>query len=907
MREMRHDKENIAPSPVIPASAICSSSQKAIAKSNARAKEFKRLYRNERRKNQQSTVKDAKRVTMIRELKASLANALISAANSIRLVAQVREDDGAWSSHLTLEVSEHREQNDLLRKRARALKAQCNRHPAILKRAIRKARLCPCIVKLTRRGAYTPEARALTQIIVKAGCSQGQVGGVIQRIGKVLGIMIKNPMSRRTVSRAILEGGIAAKMQLGYEMSRTKSLTISADSTSHRKINYKARHIALQTPDYSKTSFAGWKGNLEDIRKSFESCPLRQRLGGKGFTIRLFASLLKEMSGDHANNEKLVGKLFEALKKEEVLTGLGEDALMELEQADLVDYLVSWNNKKIAEAGGIEAWNALSPQEQAKRDAAIAKELQISLGMKEYESLPCDKKRIINLFIWAGCCMHKDQNCFEAGNAAMMAYWGTSGHTSPVILANKHNTMLLCQILDPSKPDRPLSEAELTAMQASTCGGAKTTAIAGAILNNKDDKKGQGDTHVNHLTELLGKAIKRFPDTNNTRFGSIGLAGEFLVIHLQPTRTFIEGIKNRKKKPAWTNIELNLYNALHDIPTLSELAILVLYSQSVTRPYMCFVRGPGTEQTNLLDLGPFHRHVQFFIKTIIDDPDLILGSSATYTTATLDVIEWECPDAIAAVRALQLTLPHIRPLLVAFFAGSLTAWGRFSAEFAPGGSIDTATPQERQLAWMPSTNDANEGALGARRVYFRNKPRTSAHQYNALATYNRNETQDFMDALLVDEDHAHLRREARALDASHLEASRRKAQVDFDLRVEEMVRRKDAEKKRKAAEIFDRTSKVILVTTKAQITEKGMTVPLLDAQLDKLRQIGELEIPASKTARGKKADKQDLLKASFQRYTARVAAGLNQVANLSSEPQDSEVITSNWHDDEDEEFDNVEE
>lgn len=475
-------------------------------------------------------------------------------------------------------------------------------------------------------------------------------------------------------------------------------VTISADSTSHRKLNYESRHTAHQVPNYksphleiepdtipkvrlvgvnstvdhtSETSFSGWMENLKEIQSTFERSPLRKRLGGNGFTVRLFAALLKGTHGDHANSENHVAKLIEIWKKDEALLGLDEEALLGLTPGDLIEYLVFWNQKKIAEVGGIEAWHALSPSQQAACDLALAKKFQRSLGEKEYQSLPGDEQRIIELFFWAGCCMHKDDNCFKAGNMAMMGWWDLSGNTAPIVLANKQNATLLRQILDPSQPDRPLDELELAAMQASTRGGAKTTALAGAVLNKKDDKKGQGDV----CASMTSLSVKRFPDTNNTRFGSVGRAAEFLLVYLQPTRDFIEGIKNRKKKPGWTNIELNLSRALHDIPTLSELAVLALYAQSVTRPYMRFVRGPGTEQTNILDLGPFHRQVQYFVWSIIAEPDLLLGSDVSHTSATLDGAPWECPEAITTVHKLQPTFPHIQPLLIAFFfEGSLPAF-----------------------------------------------------------------------------------------------------------------------------------------------------------------------------------------------------------------------------------------
>ncbi|KZT32243.1 hypothetical protein SISSUDRAFT_964622, partial [Sistotremastrum suecicum HHB10207 ss-3] len=58
-------------------------------------------------------------------------------------------------------------------------------------------------------------------------------------------------------------------------------------------------------------------------------------------------------------------------------------------------------------------------------------------------------------------------------------------------------------------------------------------------------------------------------------------------------------------------------------------------------------------------------------------------------------------------------LPHLKPLLVAFFEGALETWRRFSAEFAEGGDIHSASPADRSDSWMPPTNDENEGALGS--------------------------------------------------------------------------------------------------------------------------------------------------------------------------------------------------
>jgi hypothetical protein len=73
--------------------------------------------------------------------------------------------------------------------------------------------------KLMKSGAYTPEARAMARMLVKAGCSQGQVGAVIKYVGKQAGLEVQGKLSRRTVQRALIEGGVALRLQICYEMA----------------------------------------------------------------------------------------------------------------------------------------------------------------------------------------------------------------------------------------------------------------------------------------------------------------------------------------------------------------------------------------------------------------------------------------------------------------------------------------------------------------------------------------------------------------------------------------------------------------------------------------------------------------------------------------------------------------
>lgn len=79
----------------------------------------------------------------------------------------------------------------------------------------------------------------------------------------------------------------------------------------------------------------------------------------------------------------------------------------------------------------------------------------------------------------------------------------------------------------------------------------------------------------------------------------------------------------------------------------------------------------------------------------------------------MDGEPWKSPEVVAKIQRMAPEFPHLKPLLVAFFTGASQTWKRFTSEFAPGGLIDEATAEEKDLAWMPPTNDVNEGALGS--------------------------------------------------------------------------------------------------------------------------------------------------------------------------------------------------
>lgn len=73
------------------------------------------------------------------------------------------------------------------------------------------------------KGQYTTGVRMLARAFTKSGCSQRLVGPMIRLAGSVMGIKVTGKLTARTVGRTIREGGVAARIQLGSELSKTKS------------------------------------------------------------------------------------------------------------------------------------------------------------------------------------------------------------------------------------------------------------------------------------------------------------------------------------------------------------------------------------------------------------------------------------------------------------------------------------------------------------------------------------------------------------------------------------------------------------------------------------------------------------------------------------------------------------
>ncbi|KAG2063204.1 hypothetical protein BDR04DRAFT_1038877, partial [Suillus decipiens] len=91
---------------------------------------------------------------------------------------------------------------------------------------------------------------------------------------------------------------------------------------------------------------------------------------------------------------------------------------------------------------------------------------------------------------------------------------------------------------------------------------------------------------------------------------------------------------------------------------------------------------------------------------------------------------------------------HLRHLLVAFLEGALDTWIRFCAEFTAGGVIDKSSTAQREIAYMKTTNDDNEGALGTVRTSLRRAPHMSLSHLNSRFMYKKNRTGAYIQQVL---------------------------------------------------------------------------------------------------------------------------------------------------------------
>ncbi|KAF8813548.1 hypothetical protein BYT27DRAFT_7251075 [Phlegmacium glaucopus] len=654
----------------------------------------------------------------------------------------------------------------------KAQKSSSSRQERAVRVALNKVIKEKSVQKLLHKGVYTDETCSLVRQLTHAGCSQSKVGYIITAVFQSAGVETVGKV--RSVNRMIKEGYLAAQLQLGHEMANEESMTFSADGTSHHGINYNSHHVNLKAEDYgsesgeacratcvlgvqssadgtSEESIKDMKKILGNIVDLYNRSPLGKRAGN---LCRVLEILIKVtgVHSDHCAKEKKDAALLESEKKDAVNQKLGEKVMLDKTNEQLYHIIDAAEKQLMNDIGGVLKWVALSVEEQIEAKAMMMEAIVMHLG-------------------------EQASTLLSRGNGTMKKWWEENDIDPRILLANRDNAAVLKEV---GPGDDVVTSAQERAFEMTDRGGITATQLAGAIFNHKNDKVGHHNVFRWWWEKNVGSQFT-FPDTSNTRFQSHCNAAAALLLHLPQFIEFLKYIRDVKQSGKFNHMEQNLWNALHCTATKTEMAVLALYAQAITHPYMKVVRATGEKQENMLNLGPFHQRVQNHMQRIIGDPKFLLGPNASYKMGSLDGMDWNSPEIVNAIQKMSPELPYLEPLLVSFFKGASETWKQFTSEFAPGGLIDEATVEERELAWMPATNDVNEGALGSFHVLLCRQPQLTQQGYNALSMFFRNDTEAFMKAKFTEkEDHSFLRSEAEACEIKGDEKENKLEYVDHN-------------------------------------------------------------------------------------------------------------------------------
>ncbi|KAJ7650528.1 hypothetical protein FB45DRAFT_1017922 [Roridomyces roridus] len=968
------NKENSNPSPSLAPPLSPKSAKIKTLQGRARAAEGLAFSLQQALKNTERREKTAKATILklkqwVKEAEQDVQDAVIHGETEVRKVLKKKAaDEQGWRRRLVeaerrvldaeqyaaKSISELKDKLGVLRRVRgvlRLTRRQLDYHKQARERVRTGSRSVRHVQRMRAKSgrAYKVELRALARVLISCGCKQGRVGELMQDVARIFGVDLDRAMSCRTVRRVILEGLVAAQVQLGAEMKQTNDITMSSDSTSRRKLNYQSSHIHLRVPEKNpdgsvslssipKSRFAGiastvdhstetsknaWLALYNNITSTYNASPLGRRLGS--LDLRLICRRLRGMCGDHANNEKALSNTFKEVKHEALLQDLGEERLRELDgQIDELRTLTQrLMGRKFDDAGGFDVYMRLSPEDKAAHDLACVHAMTRELGEEALNKLDEADRRLLTVWVWTGCCMHKDQNSFKGGNTHMTGYWKELGVPGPIRLANKETYD--CDVLSEYSSLGSQVAGALSLRVAFTSSGSPSVYVP----PTSDLRPPTSDLRFRPLCPYpparilqvqlwlqakcdAGTPVKRFDRTNKNRFQSHGGGSCELVVRRVVYREFLQAVKKLKQRPGWTNIELNVYNALDDGPTLTELCVLALYHIFFSVPYTRRVRVPEEVALNTISLGPLHAEIRDHCQKIIDDPDFILDfDDDKYELATFDGKPPFRDDVLAEIKKLHDCgkTPYLREMLVRFLQGAKSTWIRFCSEYALGGVIDGLNDSEKGAVWLPATNDRNEGGLGSYIGEMREFPTMALAIHNGMGMFRRNETQAFMDMWFEPEDHQYLMVTARNLDSAGLERERKRLQMEYNLRVLAEKDQKEAAVAEKAAEIQRRLDATVLISRVEDIFEKKMTRLQLQDQLEKLRNKWNtktktrIDIP-KKSHIPKLADKQRALTTAFQEHLKLLASTPEEQSGASSGCQE---LVQDHFDEEDEEYGQLDE
>ncbi|KAF9237833.1 hypothetical protein BU15DRAFT_62857 [Melanogaster broomeanus] len=480
----------------------------------------------------------------------------------------------AEASRRRLEELEQR--NDVLADRNQALTKRLSRVPVQTQRAIQKAisaatsRAAPLGLTLKQGGIITDEARDMVRELVAIhDVPVLSVNGVVEAVSCAAGLEVRGSLSVRSVGRIMLEGDVAATVQMVDERQH--------DSQEHT--NYQSHHITYTCPEEgrgvtrfagilhevnhtSDTQLNGWKDLINQMYTVYNECM------GTALDWREFVEKVKGMLTDHAEDQKKLVRLFLEWKQTCEREVCGERALATLPPDDITAYAWKMMQGILQDAGGPEGWEALAVEEQNRRLQHARCTLYHEIG---------------------------ELNAVKGADVAMTAWWQANGIEPPILLMNHDNT---------ATASSGSSTATSHAIHVSKRGAVKALDLTGFVFRNTNDKKGQQDAFRYYLEAQLGYFLP-WPDTSNTRYQSHCDGASMWLVYRPLYIAYLEIIRDRKDSRTLTNIELNVFNAFRCPKTVEEHGLPHFNGATcIGQPHICDkFAGKLRGYSNLLDLG----------------------------------------------------------------------------------------------------------------------------------------------------------------------------------------------------------------------------------------------------------------------------------------------------------------
>ncbi|KAJ7657960.1 hypothetical protein B0H17DRAFT_1145756 [Mycena rosella] len=746
---------------------------------------YQREVYNSRKKQKRSHQVIANQSALLAE--AQLENGQLRAEVS-QLTAEVTGLE-AESSTLRAEVLSQKSAQSAASKKMHTLTEKICRIPSRIETAAAKAKAQAkedlsqlFSFTLKEKGVIPDSTRdMINDLVALDGVRPNKVIGVLKRIAGKLGIGVTRNASDRS-------------MQFVGAVGTSKGVTPSSDGTTHKNINLESRRATVINQNNEKQTFflgigmainhtsekqlEGWEELIKGMYQIYKMSPRCQTADdARNFWIKVTG-----WHSDHAEDQKKLFRLVAAMKTRLERERRRERTIAQMAPLQWAEILFEVSCNAVTAAGGIAAWEQLSDADPLARHGEAFTEFVRSVGQEEFDKLTPQEKQDVDLFIWGGCCMHKNLNVFKGAVLSMQQWWADNNLPGPLKMFNRDNSA------------------------AASLGAGTGAAHEQKIVAAKEPLKSRvwQDTLRYFWDHETGFNIC-FPDTSNTRFQLHAGACKIIVLHMELLLQFLVYVRENKGSRTLNHMELNVQRGLLCFYTRHEFVVIALLNENIDVPYMLEICGPLRTEDNLLKLGELHKKVKKHLEKIIANPKIVTGSDMTFATATLNGKPWEKAEV-----------------------------------WSEDGPISKLSPENIERAWLEVTNDGNESELEILRQAAKPAPNMSLAYHSALRMYKANKTSEYVKTLEAPDWQA-IRAQVRKEDASGANKQNKHAQIVHMKEVVDANTKRDKVQK----ERVEKAQKVIAETTAIpsvealdaafQLNNRAngyLTVAALDLQLD---------------------------------------------------------------------------